>query len=62
MLDSYGEAWRLSAADLRPLADGLQGSGWRRVGDLLATIPPPARARTTYGLIWLCKMGVLDWR
>ncbi|MDZ4054580.1 MAG: glycosyltransferase family 4 protein [Phenylobacterium sp.] len=62
MLDTYGEAWRLSAPDLRPLVDGLKGAGWRRVGDMLAAIPPPARARTTYGLVWLCKMGVLDWR
>lgn len=61
-LDTYGEAWRLNMAELLPLVEGLTGPGWRRVGDLLATIAPPARARTTYGLAWLCKMGVLDWR
>ncbi len=61
-LDAYGEAWRLGRADLIPLVEGLRDAGWRRVGDLLATVPPPARARTTYGLVWLCKMGVLAWR
>ncbi|MDP3489843.1 MAG: glycosyltransferase family 4 protein [Phenylobacterium sp.] len=61
-LDTYGEAWRLGRVELTGLVEGLQGAGWRRVGDLLATVPPPARARTTYGLVWLCKMGVLDWR
>lgn len=61
-LDTYGEAWRRSQGDLLPLVEGLKGLGWRRAGDLLAEIPPPARGRTAYGIIWLCKMGVLDWR
>lgn len=62
VLNAYGEGWRVEPAHLLRLAQGLEGAGWRRAGDLLAAIPPAARARTAYGLVWLCKMGVLDWR
>ncbi|MDP2215033.1 glycosyltransferase family 4 protein [Phenylobacterium sp.] len=61
-LDAFGEPWRASREELRTLTRTLEGAGWSRVGDLLAAIAPERRARTTYGLAWLCKMGVLDWR
>lgn len=61
-LDGYAEGWRASRLELQGLAMDLQGGGWCRVGELVAPYPSDVRAQVTYGLVWLCKAGVLDWR
>jgi len=61
-LDSFGEAWRAPRPELAELTAQIAARPGVRLGDLLATIPPERRARVVYGLVWLCKMGVLDWR
>ncbi|MDP1616127.1 glycosyltransferase family 4 protein [Phenylobacterium sp.] len=61
-LDSFGEAWRAPRPELAQLAAHIAEHPDARLGDLVAAIPPERRSRVTYGLLWLCKMGVLDWR
>jgi hypothetical protein len=61
-LDGYAEGWRASRLELQGLAMDLQGAGWCRVGELVAAYPMDVRAQVTYGLVWLCKAGVLAWR
>ncbi len=59
-LDGYAEGWRATRLELQGLAVDLQGAGWRRAGDLVAAYPMELRAQVAYGLVWLCKAGVLD--
>jgi D-inositol-3-phosphate glycosyltransferase len=61
-LDSFGEAWRAPRSELAGLAAQIAESPETRLGDLVGAFPPERRARITYGLLWLCKIGVLDWR
>ena len=61
-LDSFGEAWRAPRPELAELAARIAESPETRLGDLVGAFPPERRARITYGLLWLCKIGVLDWR
>ena len=60
-LDGFAEAWRAPPATLRRLAEGLAATPWRSLGEILVEVPPAERPGVTYGLVWLCKMGVLDW-
>ncbi len=61
-LDSFGEAWRAPRSELAGLASRIAERPDTRLGDLVGAFPPERRARITYGLLWLCKIGVLDWR
>lgn len=60
-LDAFAEAWRAPPETLRALVDGLAATPWRALGDIVSEVRPSERAGVTYGLVWLCKMGVLDW-
>lgn len=60
-LDGFADAWRAPPDALRGLVEGLAETPWRALGDIVSEVPPSERAGVTYGLVWLCKMGVLDW-
>lgn len=60
-LDGFAEAWRAPPEVLGRLVADLAHRPWRSLGEILSEVPPAERAGVAYGLVWLCKMGVLDW-
>ena len=61
VLDGYAAARRWSAAELLPVAEEIARRGEITLGALLSAQPQSRRSRLIYGLVWLCKMGVLRW-
>ena len=61
VLDGYAAARRWSAAELLPVAEETARGGEIPLGALLSAQPQSRRSRLIYGLVWLCKMGVLRW-
>ena len=60
-LDGFAETWRAPPEVLRRLVENLAATPWRSLGEIVSEIAPAERAGVAYGLVWLCKMGVLDW-
>ena len=60
-LDMFGGNWRGTTAECQAVLDML-ASGPKPVGELLAAFPAHRGRRVQLSLLWMCKLGLLDWR
>ena len=59
-LDAFGAAWRGSPDEWQPLLRLLLG-GPQSVATLLSHMPEDRRPFASLALMWMCKLGLLDW-
>jgi len=59
-LDRFASSWRCSAEECAAVLTAL-GTAQRTVKDILLTFPPERRRAVQMGLMWMCKLGMLDW-
>lgn len=60
-LDRYGHDWRLSDQQADALFSLLLDHGPMSVGALLASIPQALHRRSVLTIMWMAKMGFVDW-
>lgn len=60
-LDRYGHDWRLSHPQADALFSELLQHGPMSVGTLLASIPSALHQRSVLTMMWMAKMGFVEW-
>ena len=59
-LDRFASNWRCTAQECGAVLTAL-GAETRSVKDILLTFPVERRRAVQMGLMWMCKLGMLDW-
>lgn len=60
-LDMFAANWRCSIEECRLVLGHLAERQGATAGEVLALFPPGRRSAVLLGLLWLCKLGILDW-
>jgi glycosyltransferase involved in cell wall biosynthesis len=60
-LDNLYPFWRASPQECARILDLVAGGRVRTVGELLAECPEPQRHRFEQAVLWMAKLGLLDW-
>lgn len=61
-LDHFAGNWRASLEDSAAMLSRLLAEGEMNVRDLIAPFPPARQQLLGMSLVWMCKLGLLDWR
>jgi len=60
-LNRFGEGWRASLPETEAAYELLIREGELKVGEILSRFPLSRRAPLQASLLWMCKLGLLDW-
>jgi glycosyltransferase involved in cell wall biosynthesis len=61
-LDQFAAAWHASVEDCRAVVRRLAAEGELDVRAIVEAFPTHARQGVGMALVWMCKIGLLDWR
>ncbi len=61
-LDMFASGWRAPMDDCRAVVRRLAAEGELSLEAILQDIPPARRQALGLALVWMCKIGLLDWR
>src|SRR5262249_50212780 len=60
-LDRFSREWRATPAECMAILDDLHKSGSLSVAAILSRFPDYRRRPIKLGLMWMCKMGFIEW-
>lgn len=60
-LDRYARAWRASPQECVQVCELLASGQARTAGDVTARFQPQRRAAVEMAIVWMAKLGVIDW-
>jgi hypothetical protein len=58
----FASGWRAPMDDCRAVVRRLAAEGELPLEAILQDIPPARRQALGLALVWMCKIGLLDWR
>lgn len=61
MLDRFAEGWRANPEETARIVDILASQGPLSAGAVLSAFPEPRRRAVDLTLVWLAKIGVVEW-
>jgi glycosyltransferase involved in cell wall biosynthesis len=61
-LDQFASGWHAPVEDCRAVVRRLADEGELDVRAIVEAFPTPARQGVGMALVWMCKIGLLDWR